>query len=123
MAVLPPDHISLGNPWTRTRGAVFDSSVLNSGNAGLGLVLADHVTQILIPDWSHSPVLSGSAQSLFEQMQAQAVNTGNRLLTPLIPPVKATSMPVDKLRDSILGIFYGAAIGDSLGEALQIIIT
>ena len=81
------------------------------------------MTQILIPDWSHIPVLSGSAQSLFEQMQAQAVNTGNRLLTPLIPPVKATSMPVDKRRDSILGIFYGAAIGDSLGEALQIIIT
>ena len=51
-------------------------------------------------------------------MQAQAVNTGNRLLTPLIPPVKATSMSVDKLRDSILGIFYGAAIGDSLGGGI-----
>ena len=49
-------------------------------------------------------------------MQAQAVNTGNRLLTPLIPPVKATSMSVDTLRDSILGLFYGAAIGDSLGK-------
>ena len=35
VAVLPPDHISLGNSWTRTRGAVFDSSVLNSGNTGL----------------------------------------------------------------------------------------
>lgn len=84
---LPADHISLGNAWSRVRGPVFDSSVLNSG----------------------------SAQSLFEQMQAQAVNTGNRLLTPLIPPVKATKLPVDKLRDSILGLFYGAAIGDSLG--------
>ena len=61
-------------------------------------------------------MFSGSAQSLFEQMQAQAVNTGNRLLTPLIPPVKATSMSVDTLRDSILGLFYGAAIGDSLGK-------
>ena len=55
---------------------------------------------------------------MFEQMQAQAVNTGNRLLTPLIPPVKATSMSVDTLRDSILGLFYGAAIGDSLGILL-----
>ena len=89
---LPADHISLGNAWSRVRGPVFDSSVLNSG----------------------------SAQSLFEQMQAQAVNTGNRLLTPLIPPVKATKLPVDKLRDSILGLFYGAAIGDSLGERVVV---
>ena len=59
---------------------------------------------------------------MFEQMQAQAVNTGNRLLTPLIPPVKATSMSVDTLRDSILGLFYGAAIGDSLGIFLPNII-
>ena len=59
---------------------------------------------------------------MFEQMQAQAVNTGNRLLTPLIPPVKATSMSVDTLRDSILGLFYGAAIGDSLGKLLLTII-
>ena len=32
VAVLPPDHISLGNSWTRSRGSVFDSSVLNSGS-------------------------------------------------------------------------------------------
>ena len=46
-------------PYPRQRGAVFDSKILNSG----------------------------SAQSLFTQMQAQAVQTGNRLLTPLIPPL------------------------------------
>ena len=28
---LPADHISLGNAWSRVRGPVFDSSVLNSG--------------------------------------------------------------------------------------------
>ena len=86
--MLSADHVSLGNSWTRVRGSVFDSTVLNAG----------------------------SAQSLFEQMQAQAVNTGNRLLTPLIPPTNSTSLKVDKLRDSILGIFYGAVIGDSLGN-------
>ena len=48
-------------------------------------------------------------------MQAQAVNTGNRLLTPLIPPSHATNLNVDKLKDSLVGMFYGAAIGDSLG--------
>ena len=60
-------------------------------------------------------LLAGSAQSLFEQMQAQAVNTGNRLLTPLIPPTHATTLNVDKLKDSLVGMFYGAAVGDSLG--------
>ena len=57
----------------------------------------------------------GSAQSLFEQMQAKAVNTGNRLLTPLIPPSGATTLNVDKLKDSLVGMLYGAALGDSLG--------
>ena len=87
VAPLPSGHISLGNSWTRVRGSVFDSTVLNAG----------------------------SAQSLFEQMQAQAVNTGNRLLTPLIPPTGATKLNVDKLKDSLVGMFYGAAVGDSLG--------
>ena len=41
VSTLPSNHISLGNSWTRVRGSVFDSSVLNAG----------------------------SAQSLFEQMQ------------------------------------------------------
>ena len=48
-------------------------------------------------------------------MQAQAVNTGNRLLPPLIPPSHATNLNVDKLKDSLVGMFYGAALGDSLG--------
>ena len=51
--------------------------------------------------------------------QAQAVNTGNRLLTPLIPPLTATSLNVDRFRDTILGMFYGASIGDSLGLLTQ----
>ena len=45
LAVLPADHVSLGNSWTRVRGSVFDSTVLNSG----------------------------SAQSLFEQMQVTKI--------------------------------------------------
>ena len=75
------------NEFARDRGPVFDSRVLNAG----------------------------SAQSLFSQLQAQAVQTGNRLLTPMIPPVDATRLDVDSLRDAILGLFYGAVIGDSLG--------
>lgn len=83
----PTHPLSVVNCFNRTRGSVFDSRVLNAG----------------------------SAQSLFGQMQAQAVNTGNRLLTPMIPPSSATTLNAEKLKDAILGMFYGSVIGDSLG--------
>jgi len=86
-SVSPTHPMSLINSFNRIRGSVFDSRVLNAG----------------------------SAQSLFGQMQAQAVNTGNRLLTPMIPPTSATTLDAERLRDAILGMFYGAVIGDSLG--------
>jgi len=79
------------NQFARERGSVFDSRVLNAG----------------------------SAQSLFAQLQAQAVQTGNRLLTPMIPPVGATTLDVDHLRDAITGMFYGSIVGDSLGILTQ----
>jgi len=86
-SVSPTHPMSLINSFNRIRGSVFDSRVLNAG----------------------------SAQSLFGQMQAQAVNTGNRLLTPMIPPTNATCLDAERLRDAVLGMFYGAVIGDSLG--------
>jgi len=86
-SVSPTNPMSRINTFKRVRGSVFDSRVLNAG----------------------------SAQSLFGQMQAQAVNTGNRLLTPMIPPTSATTLDAEKLKDAILGMFYGAVIGDSLG--------
>ena len=58
---------------------------------------------------------AGSDQSLFEQLQSQAVNTGNKLQTPLIPPPRSTVLKVDELKDTVLGIMYGATIGASLG--------
>merc|ERR1719402_2076410 len=90
-SVSPTNPMSLLNTFNRIRGSVFDSRVLNAG----------------------------SAQSLFAQLQAQAVQTGNRLLTPMIPPVGATTMDVDQLRDSITGMFYGCIIGDSIGILTQ----
>jgi len=86
-SVSPTNPMSLINMFNRMRGSVFDSRVLNAG----------------------------SAQSLFGQMQAQAVNTGNRLLTPMIPPTSATTLDAERLKDAILGMFYGAVVGDSLG--------
>lgn len=75
------------NVFPRIRGTVFDSRVLNSG----------------------------SAESLFTQMQAQAVQTGNRLLTPMIPPLGSSSLDAERLKDAVLGMLYGAVLGDTLG--------
>ena len=49
-------------------------------------------------------------------MQAQAVQTGNRLLTPLIPPLASSSLDASGLADCVLGMVYGAVLGDTLGQ-------
>jgi len=76
------------NYFPRMRGPVFDSKILNAG----------------------------SAQSLFSQMQAQAVQTGNRLLTPLIPPLGASTLDAERLGDVLAGMVWGLVIGDTLGQ-------
>jgi len=76
------------NSFPRVRGPVFDSKILNAG----------------------------SAQSLFSQMQAQAVQTGNRLLTPLIPPLGASTLDAERLGDVLAGMVWGLVIGDTLGQ-------
>ena len=76
------------NLFPRVRGPVFDSKILNAG----------------------------SAQSLFSQMQAQAVQTGNRLLTPLIPPLGASNLDAERLGDVLAGMVWGLVIGDTLGQ-------
>jgi len=76
------------NTFPRVRGPVFDSKILNAG----------------------------SAQSLFSQMQAQAVQTGNRLLTPLIPPLGASTLDAERLGDVLAGMVWGLVIGDTLGQ-------
>eukprot|EP00088_Acartia_fossae_P021303 TRINITY_DN22779_c0_g1_i1.p1 TRINITY_DN22779_c0_g1~~TRINITY_DN22779_c0_g1_i1.p1 ORF type:complete len:358 (-),score=53.46 TRINITY_DN22779_c0_g1_i1:25-1098(-) len=79
--------LASGNMFKRERGSVFDSKILKAG----------------------------SAQAFFKQIQTQAVNTGNRILTPLVPPPGSTKLDADSLKDALLGLFYGAAIGDALG--------
>jgi len=76
------------NLFPRVRGSLFDSKILNAG----------------------------SAQSLFSQMQAQAVQTGNRLLTPLIPPLGASTLDAEKLSDVLAGMVWGLVLGDTLGQ-------
>ena len=47
------------------------------------------------------------------------MNTGNRILTPLIPPPHATTLDSETLKDKMLGMFYGSVLGDCLGVYTQ----
>lgn len=47
------------------------------------------------------------------------MNTGNRLLTPLIPPPQATTLDSEAIKDKLLGMFYGSVVGDCMGVFTQ----
>ncbi|XP_014665215.1 PREDICTED: uncharacterized protein LOC106807409 [Priapulus caudatus] len=79
------------NVFPRVRGNVLQSSVSN-------------------PD---------SARAQYLQLQTATLNTASRIKTPLLLPPGATVLPLDDLRDKILGMVYGAAIGDALGVATK----
>ncbi|KAL4226821.1 hypothetical protein ACF0H5_014799 [Mactra antiquata] len=58
-----------------------------------------------------------SAQVQYIQSQTHTANTSCRIKTPLLPPPDASSLDAYDLRDRILGLIYGAAIGDAVGIA------
>ncbi|GIY45436.1 uncharacterized protein MJ1187 [Caerostris extrusa] len=62
---------------------------------------------------------SDSVRAHYVQIQTATLNTASRIRTPLLPPYDATQLHPDVLRDRIIGILYGAVIGDALGTATE----
>lgn len=49
-----------------------------------------------------------------EYRQAQGTSRTNKRKCPLFPPVDATTLNVDQLKDMLLGLVYGAAVADAV---------
>ncbi|GFY57586.1 uncharacterized protein TNIN_139951 [Trichonephila inaurata madagascariensis] len=62
---------------------------------------------------------SDSVRAQYVQIQTATLNTASRIRTPLLPPYDATQLHPDELRDKVIGILYGAIIGDALGTATE----
>ncbi|XP_078596342.1 uncharacterized protein LOC144873163 [Branchiostoma floridae x Branchiostoma japonicum] len=60
------------------------------------------------------------ARSLYAQEQTHTTNTTSRNRTPLRPPPHGTKLHADTLMDRVLGLLYGAAIGDAIGIATEL---
>nr|KAG5711364.1 hypothetical protein BaRGS_006061 [Batillaria attramentaria] len=68
----------------------------------------------------HSPVSNPhSAHMQYIQEQTHTTNTPSRIKTPLLPPFGSSVYDAFELRDKILGLIYGAAIGDVVGLATR----
>ncbi|XP_003730245.1 uncharacterized protein LOC100888319 [Strongylocentrotus purpuratus] len=55
------------------------------------------------------------AQAQYAQELTETTNTKSRIRTPLRPPPGATTLEADELMDKVVGLLYGAAIGDAVG--------
>ncbi|XP_076448469.1 uncharacterized protein LOC143285132 [Babylonia areolata] len=64
----------------------------------------------------HSPVSNPqSAHLQYIQEQTHTTNTPTRIKTPLMPPLGSSSFDALELRDRIVGLIFGAALGDIVG--------
>lgn len=62
-----------------------------------------------------------SARAQYVQLQTETLNTISRIKTPLLPPYKATTLGPYELRDKIIGLIYGAVIGDAIGLCTELL--
>ncbi|KAK6995049.1 hypothetical protein BgiMline_011698 [Biomphalaria glabrata] len=60
-----------------------------------------------------------SAQIQYIQQQTNTSHTTNRIKAPLLPPFDATTLTPFQLQDRVIGLIYGAAIGDAIGLACR----
>ncbi|CAH1777245.1 unnamed protein product [Owenia fusiformis] len=60
-----------------------------------------------------------SAQTQYIQQQTYTSNTVIKIKTPLLPPLGSSQYQAYELRDKIVGLIYGAAIGDAIGIATE----
>ncbi|GFR76881.1 plant intracellular Ras-group-related LRR protein 1 [Elysia marginata] len=79
------------------------------------LVFPRHCANKLEPSVSNPH----SAQIQYIQEQTHTAHTTNRIKAPLLPPPDATMLTPFQLRDRIIGLIYGAAIGDAIGVACR----
>ncbi|XP_005097382.1 uncharacterized protein LOC101861361 [Aplysia californica] len=60
-----------------------------------------------------------SAQIQYIQEQTDTAHVTSRIKVPLLPPLDATTLTPFQLRDRVIGLIYGAAIGDAIGVACR----
>lgn len=63
--------------------------------------------------------VSNPESASMEYRQAQGTSRTNKRRCPLMPPVSASTLKPDQLRDMLLGLLYGMAIGDAMALSTE----
>ncbi|KAK3872026.1 hypothetical protein Pcinc_022868 [Petrolisthes cinctipes] len=86
---------------------------LSSAGRGVGVFVRVRGQQV-----AASVTNPGSASMEYRQAQGATSRT-NKRKCPLMPPASASSLSPDQLTDTLLGLFYGLAMGDAMGLSTE----